>query len=156
MVSADQFCRGLVTACTVSRSSRLPYTLTTEERALEEATTRATKKNRKHGKSLGVHNLVPVPDPRLWQGTPEAPFRQLQSEPARAALACCNLNSSMVEGQDERGRASHACSVGDTAIWRRQPHQLQSTLAFMLCRDEGRLYRVPVAEFDDVRKCQLW
>ena len=26
----------------------------------------------------------------------------------------------------------------------------------MLCRDEGRLYRVPAAEFDDVRKCQLW
>ena len=59
-------------------------------------------------------------------------------------------------GQDERGRAAYACSVGDTAIWGRQPHQLQSTLAFMLCRDEGRLYRVPAAEFDDVRKCQLW
>ena len=26
----------------------------------------------------------------------------------------------------------------------------------MLCKDEGRLYRVPAAEFDDVRKCQLW
>ena len=26
----------------------------------------------------------------------------------------------------------------------------------MLCRDEGRLYRVPAAEFDDARTCQLW
>ena len=62
----------------------------------------------------------------------------------------------MVEGQDERGRAAYACAVGDTAIWRRQPHQLQATLAFMLCKDEGRLYRVASAEFEDVRKCQLW
>ena len=26
----------------------------------------------------------------------------------------------------------------------------------MLCTAVGRLYRVPTAEFDDVRKCQLW
>ena len=62
----------------------------------------------------------------------------------------------MVEGQDERGRATYACSVGHTAIWRRQPQQLQSTLAFMLGKDEGRLYRVPAAEFEDAQKCLLW
>ena len=121
-----------------------------------EAAARAARKNRQRGKSLMFCNLVPVPDPSLWQSTPEAPFREVQSEPGRAALACCNLHSSMVEGQDERGRAAYACSVGDTAIWRRQPQQLQSTLAFMLGKDEGRLYRVPTAEFEVVQKCQLW
>ena len=151
-----QFCRGLDTTLTVSASTQLHETEPAHVRAWEEATVRAARQNPVRGKRLNVRNLVPVPDPELWQSTPEAPFRQLQSEPARAALACGNLHSSMVEGQDERGRAAYACSVGDTAIWRRQPHQLQSTLAFMLCRDEGRLYRVPAAEFDDVRKCQLW
>ena len=26
----------------------------------------------------------------------------------------------------------------------------------MICKDAGRLYRVPAAEFEDVRQCQLW
>ena len=26
----------------------------------------------------------------------------------------------------------------------------------MLCKAEGRLYRVPAADFGDVRTCQLW
>ena len=56
------------------------------------------------------------PDPSRWQTTPEAPFQALRSEEARAALACCNLVSSMVDSQDERGRPAYACSVGDTAI----------------------------------------
>ena len=62
----------------------------------------------------------------------------------------------MVEGQDEERRAAYSCSVGDTAIWRRQPHQLQSTLAFMLGRDEGRLFKVPSWEQKDVKKCLQW
>ena len=62
----------------------------------------------------------------------------------------------MVEGQDEHRRVAYACAVGDTAIWRRQPHQLQSTLAFMLGRDEGRVFKVPSWEHEDVKKCLRW
>ena len=40
-------------------------------------------------------------------------------------------------------------------MWRRQPQQLQSTLAFMLGKDEGRLYRVPTAEFEVVQKSDM-
>ena len=76
-----------------------------------------------------------------WQTTPEALFQALRSEEARAALACCNLDSSMVDSHDQRGRPAYACSVGDAAIWR-QPLQLQTTLAFMLAKDEGRLFHV--------------
>ena len=90
------------------------------------------------------------------QTTPEAPFQSLRSEEARAALACCNLDSSMQDCHDQRGRPAYACSVGDTAIWRRQPLQLQTTLAFMLAKDEGRLFRVKAADFADVRECLLW
>ena len=96
--------------------------------------------NPQRGGLLSVANLVPRPDPTRWQTTPEAPFQALRSEEARAALACCNLDSSIVDSQDQRGRPAYACSVGDTAIWRRQP--LQNTLAFMLAKDEGRLFRV--------------
>ena len=149
-------CVGLDLTAMRSQSSNLPEEFAHQEREWKDATARVAKKNPQRGGVLSFRNLVPVPDPRFWQSTPEAPFRHLTSEPARAALACCNLHSSMVEGQDERGRATYACVVGDTAIWRRQPHQLQATLAFMLCKDEGRLYRVPSAEFEDVRKCQLW
>ena len=151
-----QFCRDLDTSSLPSESSQSLETLTPQAQVWKEATDQAARKNVQRGKRLSFQNLVPAPEPCLWQSTPEAPLRKLQSEPARAALACCNLDSSMVEGQDERGRAAYACVVGDTAIWRGQPHQLQSTLAFMLCKDEGRLYRVPAAEFDDVHKCQTW
>ena len=102
---------------------------------------------------MSFANFVPHPDPSRWQTTPEAPFQALRSEEARTALACCNLDSSMVDSQDQRGRPAYACSVGDTAIWRRQPLQLQTTLAFMLAKDEGRLFRVKAADFADVRKC---
>ena len=68
--------------------------------------------SRQRGARINFRNLIPVPEPRLWQSTPEAPLRDVQSEPARAALACCNLQSSMVEGQNERGRAAYACFVG--------------------------------------------
>ena len=43
--------------------------------------------------------------------------------------------------QDERGRAAYACSAGETSFWRRQPHQLSSTLAFMLGREGSRAGR---------------
>ncbi len=62
----------------------------------------------------------------------------------------------MVETEDQRGRAAYANSTGDTAIWRRQPRQLQSTLAFMLGKNEGRLFRLRAAEVEDVRSCQVW
>ena len=62
----------------------------------------------------------------------------------------------MVDSQDQRGRPAYACSVGDTAIWRRQPLQLQTTLAFTLAKDEGRLFQVKARDFEDVRKCLLW
>ena len=52
----------------------------------------------------------------------------------------------MVDSQDQRGRPAYACTGGDTAIWRRQPLQLQTTLAFMLAKDEGRPFRVKAAD----------
>ena len=105
---------------------------------------------------MSFENLVPRPDPSRWQTTTEAPFHTLRSEEARAAFACCNLDSSMQDSQDQRGRPAYACFVGDTAIWRRQPLQLQTTLAFMLAKDDGRLFRVKATDFDNVRKCLLW
>ena len=122
----------------------------------ERATTEAARANPQRRGPLSLGNLVPRPDPTRWQTTPEAPFQALRSEEARAALACCNLDSSMVDSKDLRGRSACACSVGDTAIWRRQPRQLETTLAFMLARDEGRLFRVKTADFEDVRSCLLW
>ena len=60
----------------------------------------------------------------------------------------------MVETQDHKGRPAYANSTGDTAIWRRQPRQLQSTLAFMLGKNEGRMFRLKASEVEDVRACQ--
>ena len=62
----------------------------------------------------GSGNLVPCPQPEYWQNAPEAPFHELKSEASRGHLACCNLKSSMLEHQDERGRAAYACSAGET------------------------------------------
>ena len=105
---------------------------------------------------MNFGKFAPRPDPTRWQTTPEAPFQALRSEEARTALACCNLDSSMVDCQDQRGRPAYACSVGDTAIWRRQPLQLQTILAFMLANDEGGIFHMKAKYFEDVRKCLLW
>ena len=61
-----------------------------------------------------------------------------------------------MDSQNQRGRPAYACAVGDTAIWRRQPLQLQTTLAVMLAKDESRLFRVKATDVEDVRKCLLW
>ena len=96
---------------------------------------------------------MPKPDPQYWQNVPEAPIRELHSEASRGHLACCNLQSSMLQHQDERGRAAYACSAGETWFWRRQPHKLASTLAFMLGEQSAEFERLRGAEVEPLREC---
>ena len=57
---------------------------------------------------------------------------------------------------DEKGRAAYACAAGETVFWRRQAKQFTSTLAFMLGRDEGKVYRVRASELEPLRECLNW
>ena len=101
---------------------------------------RVPRRRRRAG--LDPENLVPRPDARYWQNEPAAPFGELCTDAAHGLLACCNLQSSMVEHQDEQGRAAYTCSVGETNFWRRQPTQVAGTLAFMLGRETAEFGRV--------------
>ena len=60
----------------------------------------AARTNGRQTMKLNVQNLVPQPDPDLWQTTPEAPFQELCSEDARGKLSRCNLISAMKKHQD--------------------------------------------------------
>ncbi len=122
----------------------------------EQARRRASRPNPQRGAKLNFRNLVPAPAHEYWQSTPEAPFEKLTSEKARGALACCNLMSSMKQHQDLKGRAAYASSVGETIFCRRRPEQLATTLAFMLGRDEGRIFQVRESEVEPLRECLLW
>ena len=84
------------------------------------------------------------------------PFRELTSANARGLLSVCELHSAMQLQQDERGRAAYVCAAGESSFYRRKPHQLSSTLAFMLGRDELRAYRVRAAEIEPLRECLVW
>ena len=101
----------------------------------------------------GPRNLVPRPQPEYWQNAPEAPFRELRSEASRSQLACCNLQSSMLQHQDERGRAAYACAAGETYFWRRHPDKIANTLAFMLSQEAEEHERVRSAEVEPLREC---
>ena len=62
----------------------------------------------------------------------------------------------MKKHQDEKGRAAYASSAAETMFFRRQPQQLASTLAFMLGRDEGRMFKIRESEVEPLRECLGW
>ena len=112
--------------------------------------TRAARANPQRGAKLSFANAVPRPQPQYWQSAPEAPFADLKTEDARGRLSCCNLISSMKKHQDEKGRAAYASSAAETVFFRREPEQLASTLAFMLGRHKGQVFRIRESE---VKRC---
>ena len=87
---------------------------------------------------------------------PEALFDELESETARRRLACCNLKGSMVKSRDDFGRDAYASASGDTSFWKRNPQQLEATLACMLCKGGGRMHRLRQYEADRLRECMAW
>ena len=58
-----------------------------------------------------------------------------------------------MESRDNCGRAAYASSSGDTAFRRRNPYQLQSTLAFMVSKSGGAQYRLRQYEVAWLREC---
>ena len=139
-----------------SRSSGEPLVKTKFHGKWARNTARALRKNPMRGRKLKFDNLVPTPQADRWQDTPEAPFSKLVTESAKGHLSCCNLQSSMQEHQDSRGRAAYSCSAGETIFSRRQAQQLSSTMAFMLGRDEGQFCRVRASELEPLRECLVW
>ena len=111
---------------------------------------------------LDAENLVPRPDRQYWQNAPAAPFEDLCTDAAHGVLSCCNLKSSMLDHQDERGRTAYKCSAGETNFWRRQPTQISGTLAFMMGQETaefGRVHgagRLRAAEMEPLRECLQW
>ena len=59
----------------------------------------------------------------------------------------------MLQHQDERGRASYSCAVGETHFWRRHPNKVANTLSFMLGRESPEFERVRGAEVEPLREC---
>ena len=119
---------------------------------------RAVRRHRRYDFSA----RVPCPDPQYWQNAPAAPFGELCTDAAHGVLACCNLQTSMMDHRDARGRAAYACSAGETNCWRRQPTQIAGALAFMLGRESAEFGRVRgagllrAAEVAPLRDCLLW
>ena len=59
-------------------------------------------------------------------------------------------------GQPGSARAPCLCLLRQTHRDLEQPLQFQTTLAFMLAKDEGRLFQVKASDVEDVRKGLLW
>ena len=55
-----------------------------------------------------------------------------------------------------QGRAAYASSAAETVFFRRAPQQLASTLAFMLGRDEGKMWKIRESEVEPLKECLLW
>ena len=111
---------------------------------------------REAGGRYGPMNLVPKVDVDLWQTAPHVPFDQLVSQDAKGRLSVCKLEGALREGGYVDGRAMYAHVAGETSFWRRNPHQIAGTLAFMLGKDDGSFLKLHASEVPVLREVLTW
>ena len=86
--------------------------------------------------AFGSNNLVPAPQPELWQDAPHGPLHHLTSPEAQGRLAVCQLVSSMEESRVNFGVATYASATGEMNFrrWRAPPSAGGRNPAFYVFR----------------------
>ena len=106
--------------------------------------------------SFSRNNLVPRPNPQLWQDCPYVPFAKLKSSDAQARLSVCRPHSSLEEASCCNGVPRYAHITGDVRYWRRAPLQLSSTMGFVLNEQSGHFMRLIPDETDALHEILTW
>jgi hypothetical protein len=108
--------------------------------------------SRAPGGRFGDDNLVPVPQPELWQDAPEAPLEQLRSHQGQGQLAVGRLYSSMEQSGVKAGQAKYAHAAGELHFAKRNPRAIASTLAFMVGKNDGAGLKIKPDEIEPARE----
>ena len=124
------------------------------------------QKLRRHAKSVpgpdkdhafSLSNLVPRPNPSLWQYAPHVPFGELKSDEAENRLSVCRPISGLQEAACVGGVPTYAQNTGDVNIRRRAPLQLASTMGFILNKNGANFMKeITPAEKRATHECIHW
>ena len=101
-------------------------------------------------------NLVPRPDPSLWQDAPHVPFHKLVSDESQARLSACRPISGLQEAGVIGGVPTYAHNTGEVNMRRRAPLQVASTLGFVLNQRGGAFMNITPSETEAVHECISW
>jgi len=106
--------------------------------------------------AFGVGNLVPMPNPDMWQDAPHLPFDELKSSEAQNRLSACRPISGMREAGVVGGVPTYAHNTGEVNMRRRATLQVASTLGFVLNERGGKFMGITAAETEAVHEIITW
>ena len=106
--------------------------------------------------AFGSDNLVPKPDPDMWQDAPHLPFDELKSTEAQNRLSACRPISGMREAGVVGGVPTYAHNTGEVNMRRRATMQVASTLGFVLNQRGGKFMGITPAETEAVHEIITW
>ena len=120
--------------------------------SVEEYQTRWDKLKAWHSRPVegpfGKENLVPHPEPQLWQDCPHVPFDQLKSTEAQSRLSVCRPHSGLEEASCATGVPRYAHNTGGVIFRRWASSQVANTMGLVLNKTNGKSSGLTAAEVD--------
>ena len=99
---------------------------------------------------------MPEPVDTYWQHAPHIPFDAVRADSSLARMSLCKLEHGLKDATFEQGRHKYKESHGEVNFWRRNPHQIASTLAFMVDGRTDLLRDIADKDHEPVRECLRW
>ena len=101
-------------------------------------------------------NLVPHPEPQLWQDCPYVPFEELKSSEAQSRLSVCRPHSNLEPASCAKGPARYAHNTGGVQFRRWASLQISNTMGLILNKSSGQSTGLKPSELDAVHECLTW
>jgi len=101
-------------------------------------------------------NLVPCPEPQLWQDCPYVPFDELKSTEAQSRLSVCRPHSNLEPASCAKGPPRYAHNTGGVLFRRWAPLQISNMMGLILNKTSGKAAGITPAEQDKVHECLTW
>ena len=105
---------------------------------------------------FGRDNLVPHPEPQLWQDCPYLPFDQLKSTEAQSRLSVCRPHSGLEEASCATGVPRYAHNTGGVIFRRWASSQVANTMGLVLNKTTGKSSGLTAREVDAVHEILTW
>ena len=101
-------------------------------------------------------NLVPIPEPQLWQDCPYVPFDKLHSTEAQSRLSVCRPHSGLEEASCATGTPRYAHNTGGVIFRRWASSQVANTMGLVLNKTSGKSSGLTAQEVESVHEILTW
>ena len=101
-------------------------------------------------------NLIPTPEPQLWQDCPYVPFDKLKSTVAQSRLSVCRPFSGLEQASCAGGVPRYAHNTGGVMFRRWAPLQIANTMGLILNKKSGKTSGLTPEELNAVYECLTW